>query len=93
MKKMLALALLLLCSTAYCDYCSDNKNQLEASGVGTIIFDKTSECQEAYKIVFDCKNENVRLYEESPLNPRVDCSSPLKDYIISHNNKLLVPKP
>lgn len=93
MKKIYVLALLLLSSTAYCDFCSENHNQLEASEIGTIIFDKSSECQEAYKIVYDCRKENLRLYEASPLNPRIDCSSPLKDYIISHNNKILVSKP
>lgn len=93
MKKLCLLAVLIMSTTAHADYCSDNNNRIEASEIGTIVFDKTSECQEAYKIVKDCSSENVRLYEENPLNPRMDCSSPLKDYIISHNNKILVKKP
>lgn len=90
--KILVFTLLVMSNSAYSDFCSENNNRLEASGIGTIVFDKSSECQEAYKITTDCLKENIRLYEENPLNPRVDCSSPLKDYIIQHNNKIVVPK-
>jgi hypothetical protein len=93
MKKITIFVLLFTSFSAYCDYCGDINNHLDIDGIGTIVFEKTQECQEAVKILNDCKVENHKKFSASPPQPTIDCKTPLKTYIISHNNKILMTKP